>query len=118
MNRSTQKAIPKIVKQFTSLFNHPNDADKFLAKLQNSDFQTALRHYTTWCQTKEGAIIEMINNLTIDAVESKMYCKEFNLKIENQLILNSNEEVIGHIESSNLDKIMAHAMPGYKTWEK
>ena len=66
--RSTQKAIPKIVKQFTSLFDHPSDADKFLAKLQNSDFQTALRHYTAWCQTKEGAVIEMINNLTIDSL--------------------------------------------------
>ena len=107
MNRSTQKAIPKIVKQFTSLFDHPSDADKFLAKLQNSEFQTALRHYTTWCQTKEGAVIEMINNLTIDAVESKMHCKEFDL-----------EERANELhEDSNIDKIMAHAMPNYKTWE-
>ena len=49
----------------------------------------------------------MINKLTIDSIESKMLCKEYEDKQDAQRL---NEDI-------NLDKIMAHAMPGYKTWE-
>tara|TARA_A100001011_G_scaffold8951_1_gene10134 strand:- start:700 stop:891 length:192 start_codon:yes stop_codon:yes gene_type:complete len=28
----------------------------------------------------------------------EMYCKEFNLKMKNHLILDSSDEVVGHIE--------------------
>ena len=36
-----------------------------------------------------------------------MHCKEFDLK----------ERANELHEDSNIDKIMAHAMPNYKTWE-
>tara|TARA_R100000654_G_scaffold53943_3_gene80092 strand:+ start:3419 stop:3754 length:336 start_codon:yes stop_codon:yes gene_type:complete len=107
MNKNQQKYIPEIVKEFTNLFDHPLDAEKFLDKLKDSKFQTAIRYYASYYNSHEGAVIEMINKLTIDSIESKMLCKEYKDKQDAQRL---NEDI-------NLDKIMAHAMPGYKTWE-